>query len=256
MVLKAISEATYVAFDLEMTGIKSKLATNSLTPTIDEVYHQAKDSAEGYQILQIGLTCIRYDKLAKGTPVSPHLYSGPLPCFPLSETQAYTTQSFNFSITPMFAGNDSSEILLAKVLDRTVSFSYRSMLFLKSHGFQLEQAFKDGVYYLSRQEVAELNVTFLQNGGGQQSADQVDIVTQDKETRKFYSSARSSILSWLGQPERVSFLGYNKLLVVHETDRAWNIGAFCQHLQSTRWQTEPPPDQTHFPAGPDRIPGL
>jgi len=60
-VLKAIAEATYVAIDLEMTGIKSKSNTKSSEWDVEEVYRQAKASATGFHILQFGLTCVRYN---------------------------------------------------------------------------------------------------------------------------------------------------------------------------------------------------
>lgn len=66
VVLKAIAEATFVAVDLEMTGIKSKQITSLSvsSSSMEQVYHQAKNSAEAFQIIQIGLTCIHYNEPA------------------------------------------------------------------------------------------------------------------------------------------------------------------------------------------------
>lgn len=117
----------------------------------------------------------------------------------------------------MFLENDSAELLLAKMVDRTVSFSYSSLLFLKSHGFQFDHAFQHGVCYLSRQEEADANGLFRQNGGGQALDEHVDIDAQDEEAREFYSSAKNQISSWLDDPDSVRSSRFDSA-IAHETD--------------------------------------
>ena len=115
----------------------------------------------------------------------------------------HNAQSFTFHITPMFIENNSVELLLAKVVDRSVSFSYSSLLFLKSHGFQLENAFRDGVCYLSRMEAAEVKPILLHNGMARIFLHPVNIEAQDKETKEFYSSTRTRVSRWLEGPKAV-----------------------------------------------------
>lgn len=77
-VLEAISKADYVSVDLEMTGVRIKqLARPSTRPSLQQIYQEARDGAEAFQVLEVGLTCIRWD----------------------DEVEAYWTESYNFAIT-------------------------------------------------------------------------------------------------------------------------------------------------------------
>ena len=73
--LRALANAHFVAIDLELSGIQSKTihrfkavenASNSGKPTggkqtLQERYEEAKEAAERYQILQVGLTIVDED---------------------------------------------------------------------------------------------------------------------------------------------------------------------------------------------------
>lgn len=68
-ILKAISAATFVTFDVEMSGISTKQrhGPNDRSrmlgkPTLQEQYEETKDAAETYSILQIGITCVEEDR--------------------------------------------------------------------------------------------------------------------------------------------------------------------------------------------------
>jgi poly(A)-specific ribonuclease len=63
--LKAISEAHFVAIDFEFSGIHAKtsgLRSGSGKQTLQERYKECKEAAEKYQILQVGITCVEEDK--------------------------------------------------------------------------------------------------------------------------------------------------------------------------------------------------
>ena len=67
-ILRAIRDAHFIAFDLELSGIPSKANHRSKTrssqnnkQTLQQRYEEAKEAAERYQILQFGLTCVTED---------------------------------------------------------------------------------------------------------------------------------------------------------------------------------------------------
>ena len=69
-ILKAISQAHFVSFDLELSGIPGRQRGQSRAPgeaesgkqTLQERYEETKKAAEKYQVLQLGLTCVEEDK--------------------------------------------------------------------------------------------------------------------------------------------------------------------------------------------------
>lgn len=76
-ILKDISEAAIVTFDLEMSGITTKpkfsagdRSHNVGKPTLQQQYDEMKSAAETYQVLQLGITCVSED-LDKGKSFSP-----------------------------------------------------------------------------------------------------------------------------------------------------------------------------------------
>jgi len=71
-VLEAISDADYVSFDLEMTGVGFKSGPKILEPSAEEIYQQAKEAAQVYQVLQVGLTCLQHDQKSGGKRIQHH----------------------------------------------------------------------------------------------------------------------------------------------------------------------------------------
>ncbi len=61
-VLQAISEAAFISLDLEMTGIRTTNRPYDEKPSLQEAYEEAKEAAETFQVLQLGLTCFGYDE--------------------------------------------------------------------------------------------------------------------------------------------------------------------------------------------------
>jgi poly(A)-specific ribonuclease len=64
-ILKNISNAPFVSFDLEMSGIPIRGSNNrpqrNGKPTLQETYEETKEAAQKYQIVQMGITCIEQD---------------------------------------------------------------------------------------------------------------------------------------------------------------------------------------------------
>lgn len=73
--LEAIADAHFVAIDLELSGIQSRSINKPAglveggQQTLQQRYEEVKEAAEKYQVLQIGLTCVKEDR-DKGAHVS------------------------------------------------------------------------------------------------------------------------------------------------------------------------------------------
>ena len=66
-ILRSICDATFVAIDVEMSGIPMKgYGSNDRSrlvgkPSLQQLYEETKEAALKYQILQIGITCVEED---------------------------------------------------------------------------------------------------------------------------------------------------------------------------------------------------
>lgn len=72
-----ISEADFVSFDLELSGIPSRLQnkpprTGTGRYTLEERYAETREGANRYQILQVGITCARFDYIANKYVLRPY----------------------------------------------------------------------------------------------------------------------------------------------------------------------------------------
>src|SRR5689334_15466384 len=61
-VLEHIAAAEYIGLDLEMTGIRLKegISGRQEKLNIDEYYAAGVEAAPAFQILEVGITCLRY----------------------------------------------------------------------------------------------------------------------------------------------------------------------------------------------------
>lgn len=81
--LSSIAHSHFVSLDLEFSGISTRLSKSGPAHTNDRGgkqplqarYEEAKEAAEKYQILQIGLTCVAEDT-EKGDPTIGIILSG------------------------------------------------------------------------------------------------------------------------------------------------------------------------------------
>lgn len=95
----------------------------------------------------------------------------------------------------MFAEGTRAGKQLATALDRHLCFSYSSFAFLRRHGFQFQEAFENGVSYLSRQETEELDGSFLRRNGRQIAG--FNLAQHEEVVQDFYNGAQRAIHSWL-----------------------------------------------------------
>jgi hypothetical protein len=68
-ILKDIANASFVSFDLEMSGISTrpKYSAGDRShdvgkPTLQKQYEEVKEAAETFQVLQLGITCVEEDR--------------------------------------------------------------------------------------------------------------------------------------------------------------------------------------------------
>lgn len=64
-ILQHIANATYVTFDLEMSGINARPRERSRDigkPSLQQQYDENKQAAEMFQVLQVGITCVEENR--------------------------------------------------------------------------------------------------------------------------------------------------------------------------------------------------
>ncbi|KAG2160881.1 hypothetical protein VTO58DRAFT_104571 [Aureobasidium pullulans] len=172
-VLEAIAEAHFVSFDLELSGVpvKGQAKEKPGKPSLQERYLETKKAAEQYQILQIGLTCVKDDVLQG----------------------AYVCKPFNFNLSPIVEERLD--------VDRTFSFHSGAAEFLLGVGFKFDLPFTSGVPYLSRDE-AQLAEDRAAARNDKSSFTDIEIKPEDIQALEFLRRVRSEVDDWLktGQP--------------------------------------------------------
>jgi len=75
-ILRNISNASFVTFDLEMSGITTRLRHGASgrsqdigRPTLQQQYEETKEAAETYTTLQVGITCVEEDREKSEDPI-------------------------------------------------------------------------------------------------------------------------------------------------------------------------------------------
>jgi len=176
IVIKEIAEAHFVSIDLEFSGVRAKRKPDreiNDPPTSQQLYENARAAAETFQVLQFGLTCVRH----------------------VSPAEGYAARTFNFSLTPLTPVSRSENLdrQLIRIIDRQVTLSQYSMSFLQKHGFRLEDAWNNGIPYLSRREEEDCNLYFSNRDNQQQREPYMEIEEQDEDTRHFYERVKTIV---------------------------------------------------------------
>jgi poly(A)-specific ribonuclease len=164
-----ISEADFVSFDLELSGIPSRLPNKQRRPgrlTLQDRYAETKEGADRYQILQVGITCARFDYTAN----------------------KYVLRPYNINLSP----------LLSERLDfeREISFQSGACSFLLEHGFDLGAPFATGVQYLSRQEAEQAKQTAYDRIDKKNPIEDLQLKDEDVDSLDFVRRAREAIKKW------------------------------------------------------------
>ncbi|KAM3070140.1 hypothetical protein ACMFMG_003825 [Clarireedia jacksonii] len=175
-ILKNIADASFVSFDLEMSGIttRPKYSAGDRShdvgkPTLQKQYEEVKEAAETFQVLQLGITCVEEDR----------------------EKEYYLARPYNFNISPLFLYDRVFD------LERKFTFSSSATHFLQSNGFDVGAVFSHGVPYLSEEEEVQTRQQY--ESRSERNAAIADIVFDpgDSEALDFYRGARDTITDWI-----------------------------------------------------------
>jgi poly(A)-specific ribonuclease len=172
--LVSISEADFVSLDLEFTGIPSRLPgkepwkprPGNARETLQDRYQETRTAADRYHILQVGLTCARFDYL----------------------DNKYVLKPYNISLSPLL--NEKLDI------EREIHIQSGAASFLLSHGFDLGAAFSRGVQYLSRQDAHDTQQRVAERLNRKSQVEDMQLKPGDVESLDFVRRARDAIVAW------------------------------------------------------------
>ncbi|KAK0128249.1 hypothetical protein ONS95_000226 [Cadophora gregata] len=179
-ILKNIANATFVTFDLEMSGISTRPKYSAADrshdvgkPTLQQQYDDMRSAAETFQVLQFGITCVEEDR----------------------DKEFYLARPYNFNVNPLSAEGIDLR------LERTFTFSTSACDFLNRNGFDFGKVFREGVPYLSRDEEDERRAEHSQRAQKNASIPDIVVGPEDLSTIEFSRLARKTITDWLNDPK-------------------------------------------------------
>ncbi|KAH9892934.1 ribonuclease H-like domain-containing protein [Xylariomycetidae sp. FL2044] len=161
--LDQVEKSLFVAIDLEMSGIDldNSRADSKLPP--EEAYLKAKEVAETFAVVEVGLTCIQFDDSAK----------------------AYVTYTWNCPVSYLFPEGGQSA-LATEALARTFSLSAKTHQFLQENGFDANHIWNSGVPYLSRDDIEKVKRRYKDKRT-------IKIRDLDADTRQYLTQVRARI---------------------------------------------------------------
>jgi poly(A)-specific ribonuclease len=166
-----ISEADFVSFDLELSGIPSRIPNKQARPgrgkfTLEERYAETKEGADRYQILQVGLTCARFDYVAN----------------------KYILRPYNINLSPLL--DERLEF------EREISLQSGAISFLLGCGFDMAKPFTHGVQYLSREEAAKAQQATWDRLDNNNPPADMQLKEGDVDSLDFMRRVREAITKW------------------------------------------------------------
>jgi poly(A)-specific ribonuclease len=168
-VLIAISEADFVSFDLELSGIPNRMQGRPRRQgrqTLEDRYLEAKAGAERHQILQVGFTCARFDYIEN----------------------KYVLRPYNVNISPLVDERLD--------LEREFSFQSGAIAFLLKNGFNFNLPFAEGVQYLSRDEAEVVKQIAYDRIDKKNIFEDMQLKPTDVDSLDFLRRVRESIANW------------------------------------------------------------
>lgn len=160
--LGAISHADFVAIDLEMTGIPSRIPKSERPygdrrKNLEDMYAECKAAADRYSVIQFGLTCARFDWLQ----------------------DKYVLTPYNVTLSPIM--NDRLGF------DREFCIQSGAATFLLNHGFDWGAALSSGVPYLSQEETARAKQIAYDRIDKKHEVSDVQLKAEDVQSLDFVS---------------------------------------------------------------------
>lgn len=175
-IMKAVSSSHAVCIDLEMSGISTNpQGEDKVKMTLSDAYKKAKEAAEAFSILQVGLTCVFWD----------------------GETREYITKTYNIPLAPHIVGDDQISNELARKVERQVNFSSQTINFLLASNFSFASVFEQGVPYLSVAEARQSQLSIWVTDKDLAFEDQINIRELPEETQNFCRAIQSKIQEWI-----------------------------------------------------------
>ncbi|KAI1007377.1 hypothetical protein K3495_g842 [Podosphaera aphanis] len=176
-ILEHISNAAFITFDLEMSGIsinpKHDRSHDIGKPTLQQQYEEIKGAASTYQLLQLGITVVEEER----------------------QKDFYLARPYNFNLSPLSSGG------IDIGLQRTICFSSSACDFLLKNKFDFGKVFEQGVPYLSREEEAELRRENSERVARLSSIPDIEMKSDDTNALEFYQDAQKTIAEWIKKPE-------------------------------------------------------
>ncbi|KAL9058909.1 MAG: hypothetical protein Q9162_001465 [Coniocarpon cinnabarinum] len=167
-ILKRISNAHFIAFDLELSGIPERGKTQHTgRPSLQGRYDELKAAAEKYQILQVGLTVVEEDR----------------------ENDRYLIRPFNFNLSPLV--EDERNV----VVERDFTYSSSAVNFLRNQGYDMGSPFSTGVPYLTRQEADQAWQRARKKFDRRMIPD-IQVPATDIQATRFMARVRREISAW------------------------------------------------------------
>jgi poly(A)-specific ribonuclease len=169
--LIAISEADFVSFDLEYSGIPNRMPDKASRQgggkqTLEDRYTETKTGAERYQILQVGITCTKFDYIAN----------------------KYVLKPYNVNLSPLLEDRLDFE--------RDVTFQTGAIAFLMNNGFQMELPFTKGVQYLSREEAEKAKQHAYDRADKKNIVADLQLKDEDVDSLDFVRRTREAIVKF------------------------------------------------------------
>jgi poly(A)-specific ribonuclease len=166
-----ISEADFVSFDLELSGIPSRIPNKKPRPgggkfTLEERYAETREGANRYHILQVGITCARFDYIAN----------------------KYVLRPYNINLSPLV--DEKIDI------EREMSLQGGAVTFLLGCGFDIAKPFTHGVQYLSREEAAQVTQATSDRLDKKNQPADLQLKESDVESLDFLRRTREAIDLW------------------------------------------------------------
>ncbi|KAI5308019.1 hypothetical protein KEM55_006796 [Ascosphaera atra] len=168
-VLSDIADSEYVALDMEFSGIarQDAIPSGKKKRTLQDRYHEVKDAAKTFAVLQIGLTFVKRDP----------------------EAGSFTLRPYNLHLNPLL--DQKLEI------ERRWTYQSSAIDFLLRHGFQMEAPYKDGLRYLSRREEALALAVLEEKEKRREALEDIKEESMTPEDIAFVREVRRMMNAWI-----------------------------------------------------------
>lgn len=124
---EAVAKCDFLSIDEELSGLR-KGRGGDVFDLQEERYRKMRDACMGYSIIQFGLSCFRKQE---------------------GDTNSYLCHTFNIFIFPY------KVLGLPRQPEKNVELQASAVLFLRSHGFDFNRLFDEGISFLTLREEQE-----------------------------------------------------------------------------------------------------